>query len=131
MYDFVLFDGGVKKLPRAHQYFGIKAAQGFVRQKRGGIIWHTQGSGKSIVNAPAGEGNNRPLGRVGVARRSRLGEDSVVVQLGSNTPAFSRTKPSITYTTQRRSRLAGFVWRVKLVASVIPPGRSTHPARGP
>ena len=27
MHDFVLFDGGVKKLPRAHQYFGIKAAQ--------------------------------------------------------------------------------------------------------
>ena len=24
MYDFVLFDGGVKKLPRVHQYFGIK-----------------------------------------------------------------------------------------------------------
>lgn len=49
MYDFVLFDGGVKKLPRVHQYFGIKAAQEHVRQKKGGIIWHTQGSGKSIV----------------------------------------------------------------------------------
>lgn len=49
MHDFVLFDGGVKKLPRAHQYFGIKAAQESVRQHKGGIIWHTQGSGKSIV----------------------------------------------------------------------------------
>lgn len=49
MHDFVLFDGGVKKLPRVHQYFGIKAAQDHVRQKKGGIIWHTQGSGKSIV----------------------------------------------------------------------------------
>ncbi|MDE0450781.1 MAG: HsdR family type I site-specific deoxyribonuclease [Gammaproteobacteria bacterium] len=49
MYDFVLFDSGVKKLPRAHQYFGVKAAQAHVRQKKGGIIWHTQGSGKSIV----------------------------------------------------------------------------------
>ncbi len=48
-YDFVLFDAGVKKLPRAHQYFGIKAAQEHVRRKEGGIIWHTQGSGKSIV----------------------------------------------------------------------------------
>jgi type I site-specific restriction-modification system R (restriction) subunit len=27
MRDFVLFDGGIKKLPRVHQYFGIKAAQ--------------------------------------------------------------------------------------------------------
>jgi predicted metal-dependent hydrolase len=49
LHDFVLFDGGVKKLPRVHQYFGIKAAQEHVRQKKGGIIWHTQGSGKSIV----------------------------------------------------------------------------------
>jgi type I restriction enzyme R subunit len=49
MHDFVLFDGGIKKLPRVHQYFGIKAAQQHARQRRGGIIWHTQGSGKSIV----------------------------------------------------------------------------------
>jgi type I restriction enzyme R subunit len=49
MYDFVLFDGGIKKLPRPHQYFGTKAAQDFVKRKEGGIIWHTQGSGKSIV----------------------------------------------------------------------------------
>jgi type I restriction enzyme R subunit len=49
MHDFVLFDGGVKKLPRVHQYFGVKAAQAHVRRGEGGIIWHTQGSGKSIV----------------------------------------------------------------------------------
>jgi type I restriction enzyme R subunit len=49
MHDFVLFDGGVKKLPRVHQYFGIKAAQSHVQRREGGIIWHTQGSGKSIV----------------------------------------------------------------------------------
>lgn len=49
MHDFVLFDGGVKKLPRVHQYFGIKAAQQYAQQRKGGIIWHTQGSGKSIV----------------------------------------------------------------------------------
>ncbi len=49
MRDFVLFDGGVKKLPRAHQYAAVKAAQEHVRSYRSGIIWHTQGSGKSIV----------------------------------------------------------------------------------
>lgn len=49
MRDFVLFDGGVKKLPRVHQYFGIKAAQERIAKREGGIIWHTQGSGKSIV----------------------------------------------------------------------------------
>jgi type I restriction enzyme, R subunit len=49
IYDFILFDGGVKKLPRPHQYFGVKAAQEHARRREGGIIWHTQGSGKSIV----------------------------------------------------------------------------------
>jgi type I restriction enzyme, R subunit len=49
IHDFVLFDGGIKKLPRVHQYFGIKAAQAHVHRREGGIIWHTQGSGKSIV----------------------------------------------------------------------------------
>jgi len=49
LHDFVLFDGGVKKLPRVHQYFGVKAAQTHVNAYQGGIIWHTQGSGKSIV----------------------------------------------------------------------------------
>jgi type I restriction enzyme R subunit len=49
IYDFVLFDGGIKKLPRAHQYFGVKAAQEHIRRREGGIVWHTQGSGKSIV----------------------------------------------------------------------------------
>ncbi len=47
--DFVLFDGGVKKLPRVHQYVAVKAAQQYARDYKGGIIWHTQGSGKSIV----------------------------------------------------------------------------------
>jgi type I restriction enzyme R subunit len=49
VHDFVLFDGGIKKVPRAHQYFSIKAAQAHVNAYRGGIIWHSQGSGKSIV----------------------------------------------------------------------------------
>ena len=49
IHDFVLFDGGVKKVPRVHQYFGVKAAQEHVDRGESGIIWHTQGSGKSIV----------------------------------------------------------------------------------
>lgn len=47
--NFILFDAGIKKLPRCHQYFGIKAAQPYIRDRQGGIIWHTQGSGKSIT----------------------------------------------------------------------------------
>lgn len=46
--DFTVFDRGVKKLCRPNQYFGIRAAQRFVGRKEGGIIWHTQGSGKSL-----------------------------------------------------------------------------------
>jgi len=49
IFDFVLFDAGIKKLPRVHQYFGVKEAQKYVSRYEGGIIWHTQGSGKSIV----------------------------------------------------------------------------------
>ncbi len=47
--DFVVFDRGIKKLCRPNQYFGIKSAQDFVRRREGGIIWHTQGSGKSLT----------------------------------------------------------------------------------
>jgi len=49
IHDFVVFDAGVKKLCRHNQYFGVRAAQPFVKRREGGIIWHTQGSGKSLV----------------------------------------------------------------------------------
>ncbi|SFS63174.1 type I restriction endonuclease subunit R [Lutibacter maritimus] len=49
IYNFVLFDGGVKKVPRVNQYFGIKEAQKFINRYESGILWHTQGSGKSII----------------------------------------------------------------------------------
>lgn len=45
----VLFDAGRKKVPRPHQYFGLKAAQERIAKREGGVIWHTQGSGKSIL----------------------------------------------------------------------------------
>lgn len=49
IYNAVVFDSGVKKLPRPHQYFALKAAQPFIQRREGGIIWHTQGSGKSLM----------------------------------------------------------------------------------
>ena len=49
IHDFIVFDKGVKKLCRPNQYFGITAAQENIRTKQGGIIWHTQGSGKSLT----------------------------------------------------------------------------------
>ncbi len=47
--NFVIFDAGQKKVPRPHQYFGVKTAQERIAKQEGGVIWHTQGSGKSIV----------------------------------------------------------------------------------
>ena len=45
----VIFDNGIKKVPRQHQYQGVKAAQARLAKREGGVIWHTQGSGKSIL----------------------------------------------------------------------------------
>jgi type I restriction enzyme R subunit len=47
--NFVVYDAGVKKLCRPNQYFGVKAAQARCADRDGGIIWHTQGSGKSLT----------------------------------------------------------------------------------
>lgn len=49
IHDFIVFDSGIKKICRHNQYFGVKAAQAFVKRHEGGIIWHTQGSGKSLT----------------------------------------------------------------------------------
>ncbi|EXE62369.1 type I site-specific deoxyribonuclease, HsdR family protein [Acinetobacter sp. 1542444] len=49
IHDFIVFDAGVKKACRHNQFFGIEAAKQRVAQREGGIIWHTQGSGKSLT----------------------------------------------------------------------------------
>lgn len=49
IHNFIIFDFGTKKLCRPNQYFGIKEAQKYLARKEGGIIWHTQGSGKSLT----------------------------------------------------------------------------------
>jgi type I restriction enzyme R subunit len=49
IHDFVLFDVGVKKLCRHNQYFAVRASQEHVQRREGGIIWNTQGSGKSLI----------------------------------------------------------------------------------
>ena len=49
IHNFVIFDKGIKKVCRYNQYYAIKRAQKRMTDKnRGGIIWHTQGSGKSL-----------------------------------------------------------------------------------
>ncbi len=49
IHDFVVFDKGTKKLCRPNQYFAVKAAQENISTRTGGILWHTQGSGKSLT----------------------------------------------------------------------------------
>ncbi len=52
---FTVFDGGERKIARHQQFFGIRRAIEMVRQfnpdgsRKGGVIWHTQGSGKSLT----------------------------------------------------------------------------------
>lgn len=54
-WKFTVFDGGIKKVARYQQYFVIKSTLNRVKQtdhsgvRKGGVIWHTQGSGKSLT----------------------------------------------------------------------------------
>lgn len=49
IHNFVVFDRGAKKLCRPNQYFGVRAASERIKKREGGIVWHTQGSGKSLT----------------------------------------------------------------------------------
>lgn len=49
IHNFIIFDSKIKKVARQNQYYAIKAAQLRVQKREGGIIWHTQGSGKSLM----------------------------------------------------------------------------------
>lgn len=52
---FILFDGNVKKVCRYQQYYAVKniiktiTQYGLDGNRQSGIIWHTQGSGKSLT----------------------------------------------------------------------------------
>lgn len=54
VFNFVLFDNGEKKVARYQQFFAIKKSMKRILQleggrRKGGVIWHTQGSGKSLT----------------------------------------------------------------------------------
>lgn len=49
IHDFMIFDAGYKKTARHNQYFAVQAAQIRIEEGEGGIIWNTQGSGKSLI----------------------------------------------------------------------------------
>ena len=45
----VINDGGTKKVMRPHQYHALQAAKPRLLEKNSGVIWHSQGSGKSLT----------------------------------------------------------------------------------
>ncbi len=55
VWRFTVFDGGVRKIARYQQYFAVQKVLHWVKQRdaegrrRGGVVWHTQGSGKSLT----------------------------------------------------------------------------------
>ena len=54
IFNFVLFDNGEKKIARYQQFFAIKKTMLRISEieggrRKGGVIWHTQGSGKSLT----------------------------------------------------------------------------------
>ena len=49
IHDFVIFDAGIKKVCRHNQYFANITARKRIQEGEGGIIWNTQGSGKSLI----------------------------------------------------------------------------------
>ena len=110
MHDFVLFDGGVKKLPRVHQYFAVKAAQRHVDAFKGGIIWHTQGSGKSIVMVMLAKWilENKPHARVAIVTdRDELDKqiEGVFTEAGEEIKRTSSGRELMTLLSQASPRL--------------------------
>ena len=94
VHDFIVFDAGTKKVCRQNQYFGVKAAQNFIRRREGGIIWHTQGSGKSLTMVWLAKWirENRPGARVLIITdRTELDEQIEKVFKGVNEQIY-RTK---------------------------------------
>ena len=49
IHDFIVFDMGVKKYAATTSIMRLRLPQLRARQREGGIIWHTQGSGKSLI----------------------------------------------------------------------------------
>ena len=49
IHDFIVFDRGQKKIARHNQFFAVKESQSKLKKREGGIIWHTQGSGKTLT----------------------------------------------------------------------------------
>ncbi|WP_174546352.1 type I restriction endonuclease subunit R [Nocardiopsis dassonvillei] len=95
VHDFMVFDAGQKKTCRHNQYFGVKAAQERIARREGGIIWHTQGSGKSLTMVWLAKWireNQRDARVLIITDRTELDEQIEKVFRGVNESSIYRTK---------------------------------------
>ena len=102
MRNFVVFDAGQKKVPRLHQFEGVKAAQERIKKREGGVIWHTQGSGKSILMVLIAKWilENEPDARVLIVTdRDEL--DKQITGVMKNSGVISADAPSPRITSRR------------------------------
>ena len=49
IHNFIIYDSGIKKICRYNQFYAIKRCEKRLVRNQGGIVWHTQGSGKSLT----------------------------------------------------------------------------------
>jgi len=99
IYKCIIFDSGQKKVPRPHQYYGFKAAQDRILNKNGGVIWHTQGSGKSILMIMLAKWilEHDPNARILIVTdRDELDKQIEETMINSGLIATSDPKPRIT-----------------------------------
>jgi len=96
IHNFIIFDKGDKKVCRYNQYFGIKKAQMRIPKKQGGIIWHTQGSGKTLTMVWLSKwilANNSRARVLIITDRDELDEQAEKVYKGVDEQVY-RTKSS-------------------------------------
>lgn len=92
--DFILFDAGIKKVARPNQYFAVKAAQEAVAAKKGGIIWQTQGSGKSLIMVMLARSirESRPDARILVVTDRKELDEQIEAVFGNTGDKVRRAK---------------------------------------
>lgn len=105
IHDCVIFDSGIKKVPRPHQYFGLKAAQERIARREGGVIWHTQGSGKSILMVMLARWllEHRPEARILIVT-DRTELDGQIAGVMKNTGVLGETAKLSTVTSRQDFR---------------------------
>ncbi len=107
--NFIIYDAGHKKVPRPHQFFGVKAAQERLWQREGGVIWHTQGSGKSILMVLIAKWlmETDPDARILIVTdRDELDKQIVGVMRNAGVVTYEAPSPRITSRTQFIEKLS-------------------------